>query len=419
MKYRIFKTLFAVAALFFCAHNTGNQMICVGTIHAQALQTDSIRESRLSNLLEAIGNNEAKVVADDAYLKSNKFSISLGVGINAIQAEGNNTVNNLWDRRRARIQLSADYWINRYLGIKGQLGVGKISAYYLAGSIFSKPLNSFDYADKEKEYIINHNGLAWYRRKFTYTDLNLSAMTDAIKWFDEDNLWSVKLYGGPVVTYSFDSQDFGNDIAFGFKAGAQIDYKINKHLSIMADIQGNIVGESFDGIVGGEGKKDYKATEGYIAASMGVSYYFNEKKSNADLQIPVIYEDTYIPQPKRIKEVQAPAKEIIEPFVVRFFIDKSYIEKGQKPHINKIAEYMNEHPETRIMLAGYADKETAYPEYNMRLSKRRIESVKKYLMNECGIAEERIETNAKGDTERVFDEDFRWNRVVVMTIIEK
>ena len=71
------------------------------------------------------------------------------------------------------------------------------------------------------------------------------------------------------------------------------------------------------------------------------------------------------------------------------------------------------------MLTGYADKETAYPEYNMRLSQRRVNSVKKYLIEECGIAEERIETNAKGDTERVYDEDFRWNRVVVMTIVEK
>ena len=80
---------------------------------------------------------------------------------------------------------------------------------------------------------------------------------------------------------------------------------------------------------------------------------------------------------------------------------------------------MKENEGAKVMLTGYADKETAYPEYNMRLSQRRVDSVKKYLINECGIAEDRIQTNAKGDTERVYDEDFRWNRVVVMSIIEE
>lgn len=414
MKYNFLKALIAFAALFCCTQILDSQQL-----QAQILQQDTIRESRLGALLEALGNKEAEIVADDELIEANRFSMSLGVGINAIQAEGNDNVNNVWERRRARLQLSADYWVNRYFGVKGQFGIGKISAYYLAGGIFSKPLNSFDYPDYHKQHIINHNGLAYYRRKFTYIDLNVSAMTDVIKWFDKDNLWSVKFYGGPLATYSFNSQGFGSDFGFGFKVGSQIDYRINEHFSIMADIQGNFVSEAFDGIVGGEGTRGYEVTEGYIAAAMGVSYYFNDTPGTTALQLPVIYEDTYIPQPKRIKEVQAPAKEIIEPFVVRFFIDKSYIEKGQKPHINKIAEYMKANPETRIMLAGYADKETAYPEYNMRLSKKRIESVKKYLMNECGIAEERIDTDAKGDTERVYDEDFRWNRVVVMTIIEK
>jgi outer membrane protein OmpA-like peptidoglycan-associated protein len=172
-------------------------------------------------------------------------------------------------------------------------------------------------------------------------------------------------------------------------------------------------------VIGGELGGDYKKLDFLAAATIGLSYNFGGNTSKTTVEIPVIYEDTYKPQPQIIKEVKAPAKNIIAPFAVRFLIDKSYIEKGQKPQINKIAEYLKSNPETKIMLTGYADKETAYPEYNMRLSQRRVDSVKKYLINECGIAEDRIETNAKGDTERVYDEDFRWNRVVVMSIIEK
>ena len=387
--------------------------------YAQSIKSDTIRESRLSNLLEAIGNNEGYTVADDKALTEGRWSIFGGIGVNALQAEGNDKVNNLWDRRRIKMQLGANMWINNYLGLKGQIGLGKISGYYLAGAIYNKQLNSFDYPDNIKKYIIEKDGLAYFRRKFMYLDLSVAAMTDVVRWFDNDSRWSVQLYAGPMLTHSFENQGFDGETALGAKLGTTIDYKICKNISIMADFQGGIINESFDGIIGGEGKNGYKAVEGLFAATIGVSYYFKENASNTNVDIPVTYQDTYIPQPARIKEVQAPAKNIIAPFAVRFLIDKSNIEKGQMPQIKKMAEYLKANKNTKISLTGYADKETAYPEYNMRLSKRRVESVKKYLINECGIEAERIITEAKGDTERVYDEDSRWNRVVVMRVIEE
>lgn len=386
---------------------------------AQDVKTDTIRESRLSNLATALGSSEEFIVADDAALNAKSWFVSFGIGANAINAEGNDKVNNLLDRRRGRIQVSAGHWFNNYFGIRGQVGIGKVSAYYLAGAIYGKKLNSFDYPESTMQYIIEKDGLAWFRRKFTYMDFNVAAMTDVVKWFDKDSRWGVQLYAGPTLTYSFKKQGFHNNTTLGVKAGTQIDYKISKRWSVMGDLQANFLNESFDGVVGGEKDGSYKKLDFLAAASLGLSYHFGGESSKVDVNIPVLYEDTYIPQPKRIKEVKAPAKEIIAPFVVRFFIDKSYIEKGQKPQINKFAEYLKNNKDAKVMLTGYADKETAYPEYNMRLSQRRVNSVKKYLIEECGIAEERIETNAKGDTERVYDEDFRWNRVVVMTIVEK
>ena len=399
----------------------GVAFIFANDIDAQTIKTDTIRESRLGNLAAILGGTSDDIVADDAALKQKNWFVSFGAGVNAIAAEGNDKVNDFIDRRRARIQLTTGYWFNNYFGLRGQIGVGKISAYYLAGAIYGKKLNSFDYPASTMQYIINHNGLAYFRRKFTYMELSLAAMTDVVKWFDKDkdNRWSVQLYAGPTFTYSFKKQNFHNNSTWGAKVGTQIDYKITKRFSIMADLQANFLNESFDGVVGGELGGDYKKLDFVAAASLGFSYFFGGAPANTNVQIPVIYEDTYIPQPKVIKEVKAPAKEIIAPFAVRFLIDKSYIEKGQKPQINKIASYLKENEGAKVMLTGYADKETAYPEYNMRLSQRRVDSVKKYLINECGIAEDRIQTNAKGDTERVYDEDFRWNRVVVMSIIEE
>ena len=170
---------------------------------AQDVKTDTIRESRLSNLATALGSSEEFIVADDAALNAKSWFVSFGIGANAINAEGNDKVNNLLDRRRGRIQVSAGHWFNNYFGIRGQVGIGKISAYYLAGAIYGKKLNSFDYPESTMQYIIEKDGLAWFRRKFTYMDFNVAAMTDVVKWFDKDSRWGVQLYAGPTLTYSF------------------------------------------------------------------------------------------------------------------------------------------------------------------------------------------------------------------------
>ena len=79
---------------------------------------------------------------------------------------------------------------------------------------------------------------------------------------------------------------------------------------------------------------------------------------------------------------------------------------------------MREHPKARLKLSGYADKETAYPAYNMKLSERRVKAVKDCLVKEFNIDPDRLQTSAKGDIERAYEEDYRWNRAVVMEIIE-
>lgn len=408
-KSTFFKALLIGVAFIFASNE----------IYAQAIKTDTIRESRLSNLATVLGGTTDNIVADDATINQKDWFVSFGAGINAIAAEGNDKVNNLLDRRRARVNVTAGYWFNRYLGFRGQVGVGKVSAYYLAGAIYGQALNSFDYPASTMQYIINKDGLAYFRRKFIYMDLSVAAMTDVVKWFKKESKWGVQLYAGPTYTYSFKKQGFHHNNTWGVEAGMQVDYKISKRLSLMADLQANFLNESFDGIEGGELNGSNKTLDFLGAATIGLSYHFGGAASKANVEIPVVYQDIYKPQPTIVKEVKAPAKDVFAPFAVRFLIDKSYIEKGQKPQINKIAEYLKNNADAKVMLTGYADKETAYPEYNMRLSQRRVDSVKKYLINECGIAEERIETNAKGDTERVYDEDFRWNRVVVMSIIEK
>jgi outer membrane protein OmpA-like peptidoglycan-associated protein len=102
----------------------------------------------------------------------------------------------------------------------------------------------------------------------------------------------------------------------------------------------------------------------------------------------------------------------VEPLSVDtfFLIDSAVIRNSQEPGLVRLIEYLKEHPETKVVLSGYADKETGTPPYNLRLSERRVQSVKTFLTVR-GIDPARIETVAHGD--RVQPYHGVKNRVVI------
>ena len=71
--------------------------------------------------------------------------------------------------------------------------------------------------------------------------------------------------------------------------------------------------------------------------------------------------------------------------------------------------------ETKLVVTGYADKETGSAAVNDRISKARAEAVRDYLV-EKGIAEDRIEVKWVGDTEQAFAKPHgaKINRCVVI-----
>ena len=68
-RIKTLSTFIAIIGLLFIAQE-GN---------AQSIKSDTIRESRLSNLLEAIGNNEGFTVADP---DGNNSNDTVGYGLN-------------------------------------------------------------------------------------------------------------------------------------------------------------------------------------------------------------------------------------------------------------------------------------------------------------------------------------------------
>ncbi len=98
---------------------------------------------------------------------------------------------------------------------------------------------------------------------------------------------------------------------------------------------------------------------------------------------------------------------------VYFRQGKSTIDASQQPNVERIATFLKNHSEAKVVINGYASPEGSV-EINERLAKQRAEAVKTSLINKYGIAASRIEANGKGVGDAFSEPD--WNRVSICTI---
>jgi peptidoglycan-associated lipoprotein len=80
---------------------------------------------------------------------------------------------------------------------------------------------------------------------------------------------------------------------------------------------------------------------------------------------------------------------------VHFDYNKSDIRPSERPVMEAIAAYMNEHPRLVIMVEGHCD-DRGSNEYNLALGERRALSIRSYLTR-LGVAPERINTISYGE----------------------
>lgn len=88
---------------------------------------------------------------------------------------------------------------------------------------------------------------------------------------------------------------------------------------------------------------------------------------------------------------------------INFDSDKDVIKSESRPILDRAVEVLQKFPSVRIEISGHTDSKGDY-EHNMDLSRRRAESVKKYLI-EAGVVDTRIETRGAGPNEPIATND--------------
>jgi len=89
---------------------------------------------------------------------------------------------------------------------------------------------------------------------------------------------------------------------------------------------------------------------------------------------------------------------------VLFAFDQEEILQSDYENLNKVAKFLQDNPKAYAVLGGFTDNH-GDQEYNLKLSKRRVESAKKYILSKGKIASDRIVTHWYGATNFVAPND--------------
>ncbi len=143
---------------------------------------------------------------------------------------------------------------------------------------------------------------------------------------------------------------------------------------------------------------DKLATPAAMAAFVGkiISGNCSRYKELAAKKVVVLATEPMVEE--KVVAAAAEEKVIILAFEdVHFDFDKSTLKPEAQTILKKNIQLLKDNPKSKVRIAGYTSA-SGTEAYNQKLSERRAKSVQEYLINEGGIAPERLSTIGYGET---------------------
>lgn len=87
---------------------------------------------------------------------------------------------------------------------------------------------------------------------------------------------------------------------------------------------------------------------------------------------------------------------------INFNTNKAEIRKADLPELQKAIDFLKRWPDTKVSVVGFTDS-TGTDAYNQKLSERRAQAVKKYLLDSGSVKADMITAEGRGETEPIAD----------------
>ena len=269
-------------------------------------------------------------------------------------------------------------------------------------------------------------------QKGSYLDVFALAHANLMNVFGgykPDRFFQIDYYAGGGVIFGF--SESGNAPSASFNTGFINTFRLSDQLALMLNIRGALVGDDFDGeaYMDEPTKKHWLANhklDGIFGATIGLSCNLGKEHSkwrlaertsayqyDKELVEKIVKETEYI-------EKEVPKAEVPEVwFHINFIIDRWDISKKELVNINAVADLIKSTPNTKYLVCGYADKQTATPAHNLMLSENRAKAVYNALVNEFGVNPNQLVMDYKGGVDYMFYNMKELSRCTMITSIKE
>ena len=280
--------------------------------------------------------------------------------------------------------------------------------------------------------------------KSKYVNANFDIMWDmfnSIGGVNTERVFSIVPFVGLGGSFAWDftnSQIYDNDgkaksntWTLPVSAGLQFRFRLCKRADFFVEGRAQMYGDNFNNAAFGDpvelnataiagftirlGKVGYSTVDPctYLAQIDALNNQVNDLRGAlANCNNRLAAAEAQLPCPV----VECPAcpevKEIPLMSTVRFTIGSAKVRNSEKVNVYNIAKWMNENPDVKVAVVGYADAKTGSSNFNMQLSEKRAQNVVNMLVDTYGIAADRLTVKAEGSDKQIYEEN-NWNRVVV------
>lgn len=254
--------------------------------------------------------------------------------------------------------------------------------------------------------------------------------TNYLLKYNENRVYSFIPYAGVGFAYAWDHElNTGRKRSAAITGGIINNFRLSKRISLAIEFSGVMVKDGWDGRTGGKwsyggyatgsaslicklGKTDFQEA---VLMDQGLIDGLNDqinrlRQENAKLALRPEKCD-------KCPEVTTKTVEVVKNVgvngIVIFRIGSANVDKNQETSIFNTAKYLQDNPNAKVKVVGYADKKTGTPSINDRLSEKRAKNVANALINKYNISSNRVTVEWKGDTVQPYAEN-AWNRVAIM-----